>query len=227
MARTSKDRLVEFYEKHPFPNDPGSIPHFMKYSFGRLHGKEDPRTVLVVGCGTGEDAEAARRYFPKATVVGIDPSGASIRLARRHYPHIRFLRRRIESYDPGRRFDLVFCSGVLHHTERPLKNLQKIMNLLTTDGTLFLGIYHHGRWDVRVDYRRSEAHILDGTENPRERTYSWEGLTELVGAAGGHIVRTGHRLPVPRWRWLMLLYDLAFLQARQQIMMVTVKRLRH
>src|SRR6187551_328014 len=41
-----------------------------------------PRRILIAGCGTGLEALAFQRRFPKAEIVGVDFAARSIRLAR-------------------------------------------------------------------------------------------------------------------------------------------------
>lgn len=217
------DPVVLFYNDHPFPNDETVIPFTVRHL--ERAGVSGPVAVLVVGCGTGEDVTAAREVYPHAVIDAFDPSDNSIRLAGKRCKNDRVTLyvSSIETFTPDTTYDLIFCCGVLHHTTDPTENLRRMRSWLSEDGRLVLGVYHHARWDIPTDYRRGESQILDGTANPRERSYSWGSLRELVHDAGGEIVKTAHRAPVPTCRFMDVLYDAAFLYKGQQIMIVVIR----
>ncbi len=66
------------------------------------------RTLLDVGCGTGEHARhlAGRHGFE---VEGLDLDPAMLAVARRKLPALRFVEADLASFDMGRRYDVLAC----------------------------------------------------------------------------------------------------------------------
>lgn len=75
--------------------------------------------ALDLGCGTGGWAIELCRRYPAASVVGVDPDGAAISVARRRAEEaglsgrVRFVEGTGESLDGGEEFDLVYLGEVL------------------------------------------------------------------------------------------------------------------
>lgn len=105
-----------------------------------------PIEVLIAGCGTGRQVIHAQRY-ENANILAIDLSIASLSYAIRktdelgignvEYLHADILDlARLE-----RTFDLIECSGVLHHMEEPHVGLSQLVSKLRPAGFLKLGLY--------------------------------------------------------------------------------------
>jgi SAM-dependent methyltransferase len=100
------------------------------------------RTCLDVGCGPGWFSErlAARGL----EVVGLDGRAATVAEARRRCPAIRFEHGDVESESLAERlgrFDLVFCFGLLYHTENPfrvVRNLRRMADKLLFAETMVI-----------------------------------------------------------------------------------------
>ena len=210
------DPVIKFYEKYPFPNEPSERwIHDRVIINERLCKKSDEQLkILVIGCGTGEEVISVRRVWSKATIVAIEPSKNSAAIARERTKE-KIIIASIENYHDKERYDIIICQGVLHHTSDMTGNLRRITELLCDDGVILLSIYHHARWDA-VNQSRNEAQYMDGNHHPREHTHSWRGITELAERAGLQIIKTGHRLPIPRRHIWMAAYDGLFQYFRQQ-----------
>lgn len=70
--------------------------------YKRTSGSE----LLDVGCGTGKHIQYLRQSF---TCVGLDSSRAMLEQARRNVEGVEFIQGDMESFDLGRRFDVVLC----------------------------------------------------------------------------------------------------------------------
>ena len=151
-ARTETVR--EFYTESPFPNYPaqqslsGLRGRAAKSEFARLLDQATPgdARVLEIGCGTGQMslflATADR------VVVGADLTRASLELgaeAARRYglDKVRFVETdlRAPGLLPGA-FDVVYSSGVLHHTPDPRASFAAMAKLVRPGGTIVLGLYN-------------------------------------------------------------------------------------
>ncbi len=110
---------------------------------GRPREKLD---ILVAGCGTVQAAVIAFTNR-NCTVTGVDVSEASL-------AHQRFLQERhgltnlrlfqgdlIEVGRFGRKFDLIFCSGVLPHIVDPDAGLRALRDVLARHGAMVIMIY--------------------------------------------------------------------------------------
>jgi SAM-dependent methyltransferase len=118
--------------------------------------------ILVAGCGTWQAAKYAL-CRPQARVTGIDVSATSIdhtaRLQRQYSLSNLALRQLpIErAADLDRPFDLIVCTGVLHHLADPDAGLRALRSALKPDGALYLMVYApYGRAGIYMlqDYCR-------------------------------------------------------------------------
>ena len=150
MTRTVR----EFYERTPFPGYPErDTLHALRARaerspFARLLDRAiagDAR-IADIGCGTGQMAI----YLARADriVVAADLSRASLRLgaeaARRfRLARVHFLQ--TDLHHPGLQeasFDVVFSSGVVHHTPDPRAAFGRLARLARPGGTIVLGVYN-------------------------------------------------------------------------------------
>ena len=151
-ARTEAVR--RFYERAPFPGYP---PHDSLHAlrtraersvFARLLDRAiagDAR-IVEIGCGTGQMC----LYLAGAdrVVIGADLARASLRLgaaAARRYrvESVRFVETDLQR--PGLRaasFDVVYSSGVLHHTPHPRESFARLARLARPGGVIVVGVYN-------------------------------------------------------------------------------------
>jgi SAM-dependent methyltransferase len=112
--------------------------------------------VLVAGCGTSQAARHALRR-PDSRVVGIDVSAASLgrtdALKRKHgLSNLELVRLPVErAGELGRSFDLIVCTGVLHHLPEPAEGLAALREVLAPGGAIHLMVYAtYGRAGVSL-----------------------------------------------------------------------------
>ena len=151
-ART--DDVRRFYEHAPFP---GYRPcetlaslraRAERSQFACMLDRAIPgdARILEVGCGTGQMS----LYLARADrlVIGADLSRASLRLGmaaaqRFGLDRVRFVETDLQR--PGLRrgsFDVVYSSGVLHHTPDPRASFARIAPLARPGGAIVLGLYN-------------------------------------------------------------------------------------
>ncbi len=103
--------------------------------------------ILVAGCGTGSDAFQVAQAFGNAQILAVDISKTSLAYAQRAtqefgIDHIDFRQADIlELGSLDRQFDLIVCSGVLHHMRDPMAGWRVLSGLLRPDGYMNIGLY--------------------------------------------------------------------------------------
>src|SRR5438128_8875781 len=156
--RLPADRRTEavrrFYERAPFPGyPPRDNLHALRAraersAFVRLIDRAIPgdARVVEIGCGTGQMS----LYLARAdrVVISADLTRASLTLgaaaARRFgLDQVQFVE--TDLHYPGMRagaFDVVYSSGVLHHTPDPSAAFARIVRLARPGGMIVLGVYN-------------------------------------------------------------------------------------
>ena len=125
-------------------------------SFGNLNQKDVKNLkILDAGCGTGEKSVFLSKNDGK--VVGIDFTINQLKEAKNLakdngvLSKIIFKKKDIlSSLDDLGKFDLIICTGVLHHTEDAYKGFNNLVNILKPNGIIIIGLYHkYARWRFR------------------------------------------------------------------------------
>lgn len=148
------ERVRAFYQETPFPGYPprDSLAALRaraeRSEFARLLDEAiagDAR-ILELGCGTGQMS----LYLARADrwVIGADLARASLSLAtaaarRFNLERVRFVETDLRR--PGLRpasFDVVYSSGVLHHTPDPRDSFAQLVKLVRPGGMIVLGLYN-------------------------------------------------------------------------------------
>jgi len=83
-------------------------------------GAETPARILSFGCSTGEEVFTLRRYFPHATLKGIDINRANIALCRKRLAEsgdraISFEVGHATAAEASGGYDAILCMAVLRH----------------------------------------------------------------------------------------------------------------
>ena len=135
-AKPTGDPIREFYTDHPYPPPLPNLDrareayrdeNVVRAEYHLYWPHKEYRAeldVLVAGCGTWQSAKFALCH-PEARVIGIDVSTTSL-------AHTEALKQKYElanletrqlpiesAASLGRRFDLIICTGVLHHLADP------------------------------------------------------------------------------------------------------------
>ena len=167
----TSQRVRQQYEENPYPRwihtagqvTPIPIDQYLQDQFPTSPyaplGKTDALDFLVAGCGTGEIAIASAQKYLGARVLAVDLSLSSLCYARRSTPdalaaHIEYAQADILKLETiGRSFDVIDCSGVLHHMADPLEGWRILLTLLRPGGLMHLGFYSEAGRKVVVAAR--------------------------------------------------------------------------
>lgn len=156
--RLVSDARVEvvrrFYEETPFPGYPArdsvtwlnARAERSDFACRLNHAIPGDARILDIGCGTGQMS----LYLARAhrLVIGADLTRKSLELgaaAARRFQLSRVLFVETDLHRPGLReasFDVVYSSGVLHHTPDPRASFARIVQLARPGGMIVLGLYN-------------------------------------------------------------------------------------
>lgn len=168
------DPIQDFYTRHPYPPPVENLdrareewrdPNRHRAEFHLFWPERLYRAdldILVAGCGTWQAAKYAV-CRPDARVTGIDVSVTSIEHTERlkqqyHLANLDVRQMPIERVSElGRHFDLIVCTGVLHHLADPDAGLRALGGALGPHGSMYVMVYApYGRAGIYMlqDYCR-------------------------------------------------------------------------
>ncbi|QQD24699.1 methyltransferase domain-containing protein [Venatoribacter cucullus] len=151
-------RVQQQYDQNPYPrwtdigyNQPADYATALRQTFpqhsGQLPQAGQPLRVLVAGCGTGRHAIRLARYFPGLDIKAIDLSRTALAYASvkaEQWPHLQLQFAQadiLQLPQPEQPFDVIECSGVLHHMENPQQGLQALTSQLKPGGIIKIALY--------------------------------------------------------------------------------------
>ena len=134
------------YEESPYPRwvnaGPAGEPIVLKH-----RPTDQAFDALFAGCGTGLSTIEFARQTPRARVLAIDLSVASLCYAKRMAQRYRLANVEFGQADItklgtiGREFDYIDASGVLHHLADPWEGWRILLALLRPGGVMLVGLY--------------------------------------------------------------------------------------
>ncbi len=159
ITNNTTKEVTDFYDVEPFPNysnadnnlsivEKGDSNPFFKKLKDHIGYN---RSFLEVGAGTCQ----LSNYLAIGTnnqIYALDPTLESIKLGKNFAKknsilNVNFVRADIfdDVFKPES-IDVVWCSGVLHHTKDPRKGFEVISKYVKRDGTIIVGLYNkYGR----------------------------------------------------------------------------------
>ena len=126
-------------------------PHIPVFAnFPRWRGKD----VLEIGCGIGTDSVNFARNGANLTIVELSSESLAITRKRLELEQLRanLVNGNAEELDellpPGKKFDLIYSFGVIHHTPHPERVVNAITKRLKAGGELRIMVYARHSWKV-------------------------------------------------------------------------------
>ena len=149
-------KVMNMYKEHPYPKwkgiyyIPSEINVHQRYYDGDLTEKNDSniqKEILIAGCGTGQELVTVSKIYSNSNITAIDISLPSLSYAYKRAKdndvnnfeliHMDLL----ELVNYKKKFDIINCSGVLHHMKDPELGLNALISCLKEDGYLNIGLY--------------------------------------------------------------------------------------
>lgn len=149
----STKQVIDFYSKHPFPSyKPKDNKNTILTSGDKSYLKGIKKIIgyrkkiLEVGCGTGQFSN----YFAigsNNSIYALDVTLNSLKIAKsfsdkNNIKNVTYINGSInDDIFEEEYFDLIFSSGVLHHTKDPYLSFKNCVKLLKKDGLILIGLY--------------------------------------------------------------------------------------
>jgi SAM-dependent methyltransferase len=162
-------------ESFHFPADSGLTPRMLAQDLGDfVHDRASPRHIWVAGCGTNQAVFAALT-FPDADIVGSDLSVSSLELcgktaAAMGLSNLTLRRESIFEAQYRDEFDLVICTGVIHHTGDPPRALACLAQALRPDGVMELMVYNRFHRILTSAVQKAIQFLAGGAERAQLAT---------------------------------------------------------
>lgn len=204
-------KVKEMYEENPYPrwvycsspDHKDVLDAFRKETANHnTHFKinlSKPK-ILIAGCGTGYEIALRASILRNAKVTAIDISRRSIAYAKikaeeLDLNHIKFYQADILELDKiNERYDVILCSGVLHHLADPMKGWHNLRALLNDNGIMRIALYSsRARSYINKVRNYAKEHNMEPSlENVRIiRHLVFSGQIEDNSGRGSYILRDG------------------------------------
>jgi SAM-dependent methyltransferase len=148
-------RVRSFYQAYPYPSKPVGVRNdssprlLLSYLAGM---PKEPRRlrVLDAGCGTGEGPIATASLNPEAEVTAADLNPVALGKVAEEAKKRRLDNLKVQQLDlmtlegleiPSGGYDVISCSGVIHHLSDPETGLRHLAKALAPQGVLILMVY--------------------------------------------------------------------------------------
>lgn len=198
--------VKEFYEKYPYPFDSinskenlnvhkwilNCIPHKPVYM----------GSIADIGCGTGEISFFLSNY---GIVDGYDFSINSIKKANKNKEIlsknlINFYVDDITKKKDRKKYNYIFCIGVLHHIPNREKALENIREMMDKNSYLILSVYNkYGLfWEKHFEKKTGLDNLnkyQDHYNNPYKKHYTHRTFKSLIMNNGFKIVGEWRKIP--------------------------------
>ena len=159
VLNSTSIKVRQQYEENPYPRwtetgmikKRGSIESLIKLLNLKLINPSISEVIapeiLIAGCGTGQQVFGTIGRFNNCKILAVDLSLSSLAYAKRKtkeygVSNVQYMQADI--LDLGmldRKFDLIECTGVLHHMEDPMKGWKTLADLLRSGGIMKIALY--------------------------------------------------------------------------------------
>jgi SAM-dependent methyltransferase len=188
--------IGSFYGSFPYPwrpmffesiSDPKFYPTLVRQEIARPE-LGDFKEIWVAGCGTNQALITALQ-FPSANVLGTDVSAKSLEICEENArsvgaSNLSLRHQGIMQSDLVNQFDLVICTGVIHHNPDPRQCLARLSAALRDEGVLELMVYNVFHRREASAFQEAARIVLAANGGHGDRFLKARSLAKSIGAAG-------------------------------------------
>ncbi len=98
------------------------------------------KDVLDCGCGGGQHINFCAPYAAHVTGVDLNALGSAA-VNTKHLTNVTLIEDDLATMNLGKQFDIVYCIGVLHHTDDPNKTFENIARHCKPGGKVIVWVY--------------------------------------------------------------------------------------
>lgn len=191
LGYAAEKKTSEYYEERYRKSEYywGVKPSFMCFDILKLLSPDRPLRLLDAGCGEGKDAVFFAKNGYCVSAFDITESGVekAKRLAERHGADVDFFRADICDYVPDKKFDIIFCSGVLDYipTERRGDVIENWKEHTQTGGVNAVNVFVKKPFiPIAPDKENSERHWKSGELFGLYHDWKFERCEEVIFDCG-------------------------------------------
>jgi SAM-dependent methyltransferase len=204
--------IGEFYSRFPYPWRPARLhqalsddfyPRFLSQDLGDYAHRRMPSQgrIWVAGCGTNQALITALR-FPGCAVLGTDVSEESLAAGAENAAMLGVTNVELRSEPIGGRayeqeFDLVVCTGVIHHNADPEQLLGHLRRSMRPTGVLELMVYNRFHRREAAAFQEATRILFGSAAADRDRQIGdsrrlaadvagGNSLSRMLNAAAGY-----------------------------------------
>lgn len=137
------------------------------------------KKILDAGCGSGFSSSLLLGgALNQMDYLGVDISDAT-HIARERFKELGlrgdFIQESITTMELDKKFDIIFCEGVLHHTSNPFQSLRNLVSHLNQKGLIMFYVYKR-----KAPVREWVDDFIRGKLKDLSNEDAWEQLTPLT-----------------------------------------------
>ena len=203
---TQQQQQEWVFQWREFQDD--SLALFVEWIYPNTLDDFRDKDVLDAGCGGGQHLAFVAPYARR--VVGADLNTIEIAKGRTtEFRNVTLREADIAEMNLGRKFDVVYSIGVIHHTDNPDKTVENLKRHVKPGGRLILSVYaREGNFIVRTLLEPAKRHLFLKLPRPLVRR-----LAAMLTALMYFPVYTVYLLPLrflPYYQYLQRWRGLSF-----------------
>jgi len=214
IIKTKTTEKVEyFYSKNPFPSyqvNENKLDILIKGDRNILSKQfkifaGSNKKILEAGCGTAQ-LSCYLAISSGNILYSLDATKKSLEVAQKFFDkekikNIKCIEGDLlnENILPYNFFDIIWCSGVLHHTENPYLGFQNLTKFLKKDGYLVIGLYNRYT-RLRTNIRRYIYSKIKGKKNKHRFLFLFDPILRKMKK---NLFKNRYKI----FAWIMDQYD--------------------